>query len=67
MEDLMEQGDSSEEEVQTHELSQQLESIASNKQRKIIRKLARFGNMVAYAFSVVVDDILPCLMKKFKV
>lgn len=36
---------------------QQLESIATNNPRRIIRKPARFADIVAYAFQVVADGI----------
>ncbi|KAA3457306.1 Retrovirus-related Pol polyprotein from transposon TNT 1-94 [Gossypium australe] len=50
-------GGFSEEEVQTQELLQQLESIATNKPMRIIRKHARFADMVAYVLPIVADDI----------
>lgn len=49
--------ESDEEEVPTQEPQQQSEPIATRRQKRDIRKPARFTDMVAYALPVVDDDI----------
>lgn len=51
------EGDSNEEEVQTQELPQQRESIATSKPKRTIKKPARFVDMVACASSIAADDV----------
>ncbi|KAK4426317.1 hypothetical protein Salat_1400200 [Sesamum alatum] len=51
------EGDSEGEEAQTQDLPQQHEPIATSKPKRIIRKLARFVDMVACACSIATDDI----------
>ncbi|KAI3448575.1 hypothetical protein Pfo_005240, partial [Paulownia fortunei] len=47
-----------EEEVQTQESLEQPKSIVMRRPRREIHKPARFADMVAYALSVVDDDVL---------